>query len=163
MRTTTRLAFGALLVFAMAGCSQGNDKTQANAAAAEKTVDYCGLVSNEELAKLYNKKLYPTAEDNGCMWSEKPGGMADLDLNVHQSKRDLRKYFAAELPSNVKLVKFIDLGDGGLMTVSDGSLGVIVVRKGSRVLQSAATFLDIKPGSEKQKMLWQIYARALDQ
>jgi hypothetical protein len=49
------------------------------------------------------------------------------------------------------------------MTVVDGELGVIVARKGNRVLQSAATFLDIKPGSEGQKILWRIYGRALDQ
>ena len=164
-RSRSALALGALLAVALAACSPSGDKTATtdSTAATETSVDYCALVSDAELAKLYRKKLYPTAEDNGCMWSETQGGMADLEFNVRQSSQDLRKYFNADLPSNVKLVKITDLGDDGLMSVGDGTLGVIVVRKGDRVLESAATFLDIEPGSDKQKTLWQIYARALAQ
>lgn len=163
MRGSAHSALAALLALTMAACSQESASTQTSAAQVEKSVDYCALASDEELAKLYKKPLISTASDNGCMWSEKPGGMAYLDINVHDYQRDLRKYFDAQLPSYVKLVEITDLGDGGLMTVSEGSLGVVVVRKGDRVLQSAATFLDIKPGSEKQKILWQIYGRALAQ
>jgi hypothetical protein len=43
------------------------------------------------------------------------------------------------------------------MSVSEGTLGVVVIHKGDRVLQSAVTFLDIKPGGSKQQVLWPIY------
>jgi hypothetical protein len=39
---------------------------------------------------------------------------------------------------------------------------VIVIRKGDRVVQSSATFLDIEPGSAKQRVLWDIYRGILD-
>jgi hypothetical protein len=39
------------------------------------------------------------------------------------------------------------------MAVTEGSLGVIAIRKGEWVLQSAVTFPDIHPASEKQKVL----------
>lgn len=165
-RISARSLVVVLLACAMAGCSPKNAKkedAQATGATTEKAVDYCALASKDELAKLYRKALYPTATENGCMWSEKPGGMADLSLSILDDQRKLRTYFAADLPDNVKLVDITDLGDSGLMSVVDGTLGVIVVRKGNRVMQSAATFLDIKPGSEAQKVLWRIYGRALGQ
>lgn len=168
VRTSAQSLFVVLLIFAMAGCSSKDTKkqdaqTQTKGTKAEKTVDYCALASKDELAKLYRKPLYPTATGHGCMWSEKPGGMADLSLDVRDYQSKIRTYFPTALPKNVKLVDIKDLGDSGLMTVVDGELGVIVARKGNRVLQSAATFLDIKPGSEGQKILWRIYGRALDQ
>ena len=60
-------------------------------------------------------------------------------------------------------MKISDLGDGGLMSVGEGELGVVVIRKGDRVLLSAVTFLDIKPGSKKQAVLWDIYRHILQQ
>ena len=38
----------------------------------------------------------------------------------------------------------------------------VVVKKGDWVLQSAVIFLDIEPGSEKQKVLWDIYRGVLE-
>jgi len=49
------------------------------------------------------------------------------------------------------------------VNVSEGTLGVVVIRKGKLVLQSAVTFLDIKPGSKKQAILWGIYRRIVQQ
>jgi hypothetical protein len=60
-------------------------------------------------------------------------------------------------------VAIIDLGDEGLMSVVEGSLGVIVIRKGKQVVVSAATFLDIESGSDKQRALWDIYRRLMNQ
>ena len=162
-QTAMRSLFAVLLVSAMTGCSPKGNKSQASNVNVEKTVDYCAIASKDDLAKLDRKPLYATAEDNGCMWSEKPGGMAYLDIRIHDNQRKLRDYFASDLPSNVKLVDITDLGDSGLMTVGDGTIGVVAIRKGNRTLQSAATFLDIKPGSAAQKVLWQIYGRALNQ
>ncbi len=87
--------------------------------------------------------------------------MAYLDIQYHKYSKDLREYFNEQLSDNVALEKIADLGDGGLMTVVDGSLGVIVIRKGDLVLQSAATFLDIELGSDQQKVLWDIYREIL--
>lgn len=131
------------------------------ALAADK-IDVCSLVSEADLAKLYRKKLHPNQDNTGCYWSEKPKSMAYLHIAVRDSGKPLRKYFNANLPGHVKLVEIKDLGDGGLMSVSEGSLGVVVIKKGDRVLQSAVTFLDIAPGSKKQKALWEIYGRILD-
>jgi hypothetical protein len=149
------------LALSVAACSQ--ESTETETSAAEASVDYCALVSDDTLAKLYDKPLHATALGNGCMWSEKPGGIAYLDFNMHEYRREPREYFDAEPPSHVRLVEITDLGDGGFMTVSDGGLGVVVIRNGDRVMQSAATFLDIKPGSEQHKILWEIYRQALDQ
>jgi hypothetical protein len=167
-RKNTQLVCSAFLALAIAGCSPQKDNAQSNAQQAdapkvEKSVDYCALASKDDLAKLYRKPLFASAEDNGCMWSETKGGMADLELHVQDSQGKLRDYFATDLPSNVKLVDITDLGDSGMMSVTDGSIGVVVIRKGNKDLQSAATFLDIKPGSDAQKVLWQIYGRALGQ
>jgi hypothetical protein len=87
--------------------------------------------------------------------------MAYLDIQYHKYRKDLREYFNEQLSDNVALEKIADLGDGGLMTVVDGSLGVIVIRKGDLVLQSAAIFLDIELGSDQQKVLWDIYREIL--
>jgi hypothetical protein len=130
------------------------------APAADK-IDICSLVSEADLAKLHRKKLYPNPDNNGCYWSLKPKAMAYLHIAIRRPGKPLRKYFNANLPGHVKLVEIKDLGDGGLMSVSEGSLGVVVIKKGGQVLQSAVTFLDIEPGSKKQKALWDIYRRIL--
>ena len=126
-------------------------------------INVCKQVGAGQLKKLYRKHLYPTAYDNHCMWSEMPHGMADLDIKVQDARGPLRAYFVDPLPSRIKLVKISDLGDGGLMSVGEGELGVVVIRKGDRVLLSAVTFLDIKPGSKKQAVLWDIYRHILQQ
>jgi len=137
--------------------------TPFTALAAGGDLDICHQVTAEQLAALYRKTLYPTAETNGCFWSEKPGGMADLDIRIRDAGQPLRSYFNKNLSSSVKLVKITNLGDEGLMSVSEGTLGVVVIRKGKKVLQSAATFLDVAPGSKKQTALWDIYRRILKQ
>jgi len=126
-------------------------------------LDICSQVGAAQLKKLYRKPLYPTATDNGCFWSEKPGGMAFFDINVHKARRPLREYYNKNLPASVKLEKINGIGDEGLVNVSEGTLGVVVIRKGKLVLQSAVTFLDIKPGSKKQAILWGIYRRIVQQ
>lgn len=136
--------------------------TPASAGQSGGQIDVCKQVSAEQLKKLYRKQLYPTAHDNECNWSEKPGGMAELSIQVRDVQGSLRDYFADPLPSDVKLVKITDLGDEGMMSVVDGELGVIVIRKGKRVLQSALTF-DTEPGSDKQAVLWDVYRGILKQ
>ena len=129
---------------------------------AEARLDVCALVSAEQLAALSRKPLYSTPQDNGCYWSREPGAMAYLHIGVHDSAQPLRGYFNAELAPTTRLELIIDLGDEGLMSVVEGELGVVVVRKGGRVLQSAATFLDIEPGSARQRVLWEIYRRVVE-
>jgi hypothetical protein len=123
----------------------------------------CNQVSAGQLKKLYRKHLYPPASPNHCFWSERPHGMADMDIRVQDARGPLRAYFAKSLPSRVKLVKITDIGNGGLMSVGEGTLGVVVIRKGKRVLLSAVTFLDIRPGSKQQAVLWDIYRKILKQ
>jgi hypothetical protein len=126
-------------------------------------INICKQVSAGQLKQLYRKHLYPTASENECFWSEKPGGMADMDIQVRDADLPLRDYFAKPLPSRFKLVKITDLGDGGLMTVGEGVIGVVVIRKGDRILQSSPGFLEIEPGSKKQTVLWDIYRHILKQ
>lgn len=133
------------------------------AAKSRGEIDICKQISAGQLKKLYRKHLYPTASDNECFWSETPGGMAEIDIRVRDADHRLRDYFAKPLPSGFKLVRITDLGDGGLMTVSEGTIGVVVIRKGKRVLQSSPGFLDIAPGSKKQAVLWDVYRRILKQ
>lgn len=120
-------------------------------------IDICNQVSTEQLTKLYRKQLYSTKNNNGCYWSEKPGSMAYFDIGLHKQYKDLREYWNKELSSNITLEKITDLGDDGLMAVSEGDLGVIIIRKNKWILRSAVTFLDIEPGTEKHKVLWDIY------
>lgn len=126
-------------------------------------LDVCNQVSAAQLRKLYRKHLYPTAYANHCFWSEEPHGMADMDIRVQDVRGPLRAYFVKSLPSRTKLVKITDIGDEGMMSVGEGTLGVVVIRKGKRVLLSAVTFLDIRPGSKRQSVLWDIYRRILKQ
>ena len=128
---------------------------------AAEALDICGLVSSEQLAALHRKPLYPKSQENGCYWSREPGTMAYLHIGVLESTQPLRQYFHPQLSATTTLEPIIDLGDEGLMSVVEGEVGVVVIRKGDRVLQSAATFLDIKPGSDQQQALWTIYRDVL--
>ena len=129
---------------------------------AAEALDICSLVSSEQLAALHRKPLYPKSQENGCYWSREPGTMAYLHIGVHERFQPLRQYFHPQLSATTTLEPIIDLGDEGLMSVVEGEVGVVVIRKGDRVLQSAATFLDIKPGSDKQQVLWAIYRDVLE-
>lgn len=127
-------------------------------------IDICKQVSAGQLKELYRRHLYPTASDNDCFWSEKPGGMAEIDIRVVDADLPLRDYFAKSMPSGFKLVKITDLGDGGLMTVEEkGVIGIVVIRKGKRILQSSPGFLGVPLGSKKQVVLWDIYRGILKQ
>lgn len=130
--------------------------------AADQSLNICKQVSNEQLNLLYKKPLIPKESERGCFWSKDPGGMAYFDINIHKYRQELRSYFNKDLPTHVKLEKVTGLGEEGLMTLTEGSLGVIVIRKGDWVLQSAVTFLDIEPGSQKHKCLWDIYRAILE-
>ena len=128
---------------------------------AAEALDICSLVSSEQLAALHRKPLYPKSQENGCYWSREPGTMAYLHIGVHDRSQPLRQYFHPQLSATTTLEPILDLGDEGLMSVVEGEIGVVVIRKGDRVLQSAATFLDIKPGSDQQQALWTIYRDVL--
>ena len=128
---------------------------------AAEALDICSLVSSEQLAALHRKPLYPKSQENGCYWSREPGTMAYLHIGVLESTQPLRQYFHPQLSATTTLEPILDLGDEGLMSVVEGEIGVVVIRKGDRVLQSAATFLDIKPGSDQQQALWTIYRDVL--
>ena len=128
---------------------------------AAEALDICSLVSSEQLAALHRKPLYPKSQENGCFWSREPGTMAYLHIGVHERFQPLRQYFHPQLSATTTLEPILDLGDEGLMSVVEGEIGVVVIRKGDRVLQSAATFLDIKPGSDQQQALWTIYRDVL--
>ncbi|MGA8259318.1 MAG: hypothetical protein WB783_03810 [Arenicellales bacterium] len=132
-------------------------------AASGGDIDICKQVSAAQLKMLHRKRLYPTAYENECLWSEQPGGMALIDIKVRDAELPLRDYFANPLPSRFKLVKITDLGDDGLMTVGEGTLGVVAIRKGKRILLSSPGFLDIAPKSKKQTVLWDIYRDILKQ
>ncbi len=129
--------------------------------AKEKDINICSLVSAEQLAGIYKKKLFPTEQRRSCFWSEEPGTMAYLQIGYHKYKKDLREYFHKELPSHVKLVKIKDLGDDGLYGITGDHLEVVVIKKKKLVLKSSVTFLDIEPNSEQHKQLWDIYRTIL--
>jgi hypothetical protein len=133
------------------------------AAGSDGEIDVCKQVTAGQLKQLHRKHLYPKAYDNECFWSEKPGGMAEMDIKVRDADLPLRDYFAKPLPSRFKLVKIKDLGDGGMMTVGEGVIGVVAIRKGKQVLLSSPGFLEIAPGSKKQAVLWKIYKKILKQ
>ena len=151
-RSVTVVVLAALLL--IAGLARPGFATEA--------LDICSLVSSEQLAALHRKPLYPKSQENGCYWSREPGTMAYLHIGVLESAQPLRQYFHPQLSATTTLEPIIDLGDEGLMSVVEGEVGVVVIRKGDRVLQSAATFLDIKPGSDKQQVLWAIYRDVLE-
>jgi hypothetical protein len=129
--------------------------------ARELNFNVCEQVSAKQLAALSRIKLFPSEQENGCQWSKKPGDMAYFQIGVIESQENLRGYFQKELPPNFELDKINDLGDRGLMTASEGYLSVIAIRKGDWVLISTVNFLNIKHGSGKQKILWDIYGGIL--
>jgi len=137
--------------------------TAISASAGDAQLDICGQVSDAELKTLYRKPLVAKSYPGECLWSLKPDGMAYLHIAVREDQRPLRDYYNKNLSARVKLEKIPDIGDEGLMSISEGSLGVIVIRKGDMVIKSAATFLDIEPGSKKQEALFGIYRRIADQ
>ena len=120
-------------------------------------LNVCEQVSDEQLAAIYPKKLFPTEQERGCQWSNKPGGIPYLQIGVIESQKILRDYFHKEIPPDFELKKIKDLGDRGLMTVSEGYLAIIVIREGDWVLISTVDSLYIKQGGEKHKYLWNIY------
>ena len=128
---------------------------------AAEALDICGLVSSAQLAALHRKPLYTKSQENGCYWSREPGTMAYLHIGVHERFQPLRQYFRPQLSATTTLEPIIDFGDEGLMSGVEGEVGVVVIRKGDLVLQGAATFLDIKPGSDQQQALWAIYRDVL--
>jgi len=123
-------------------------------------LDICKTGASQ-IPKLYRKHLYPNPYEDECYWSEKPGGMATIDIKVRDVDKQLRDYFDKPLPSRIKLVKIKNLGDRELMTVAEGTVGVVAIIKGKRVLLSSPLFLDIAPGSKKQAILWDIYKKIL--
>lgn len=143
------------------GCSSEAEEKKASRQQQEMTVDVCALVSKEDLRQIYRKELFATAEDNGCFWSLEKGAMAYLHISIQDKTKDVRDHFNSEIPSHIALEEISDLGDGGLLTIAEGTLGVIVISKGNKIIKSAATFLDIKPGSKEHKALWSVYQKIL--
>lgn len=131
------------------------------ARAKEKVVDICSLVSAEQLAGIHKKKLFPTEQRRSCFWSEEPGAMAYLQIGYQKKEKELREYFSKELPPQVKLEEIRDLGDGGLLAINGEYLEVIVINKKNIVLKSTVSFLEIEPGSNQQKQLWDMYRAIL--
>ncbi len=150
-----------VLIIALSGCSSSEEKSTESSNVTEE-IKICDWVSDEQIQKIYRKPLVKSGEGKQCLWSKTAGGMSYFDISIHSKFQDLRKYFAPEIPSYVVLQKIEDLGDEGLMTVTEGSLGVVIIRKGELILQSAPTFLDIEPGSTEQQALWDVYRSVLD-
>ncbi len=153
--------FFCLGTLCVSGCSQQEDQENSNVTQ-DKEIDVCGIVSQDELSQLYKKPLIAKKDGNGCIWSLKPDGMAYLHIAVQEKSREIREYFNQDLPEHIKLEAIEDLGDEGLMTVVEGSLGVIILAKKNNLIRSSATFLDIEPGSSQQQTLWHVYQRILD-
>lgn len=150
-----------ILLVLLSGCSNSEEKSTESSKVTEE-IKLCDWVTDEQIKKIYRKPLVKSGEGKQCLWSKTAGGMSYFDISIHSKFQDLRKYFAPKIPSYVVLQKIDDLGDEGLMTVTEGSLGVVIIRKGELILQSAPTFLDIEPGSIEQQALWDIYRTVLD-
>ncbi len=129
----------------------------------QSALDICGQISADELAVIHRKPLYPEAYENECLWSETPGGMAFLHITVGKIEHPLRDYYVKDLPASVRLEKITGIGDEGLVNISEGTLGVIVIRKGDRLIKSNVVFLDIKPNSKKQEAFYTLLRRIVDQ
>lgn len=125
-------------------------------------VNVCKQVSDAQLAAIYPRTLFPTEQKSGCQWSNNPGGRTYFQIGVIESQKNLRDFFHKEIPPGFNLKRINDLGDRGLMTVSEGILNVVVVREGNWVLISTADLLYIKNGGQRQKMLWDIYLKILE-
>jgi hypothetical protein len=120
-------------------------------------LNVCEQVSDEQLAAIYPKKLFPTEQERGCQWSNKPGGIPYFQIGIIEGNKNLREYFHKEIPPDFELKKIKDLGDRGLMTISEGYLAIIVIREGDWVLISTVNSLYIKQCSEKHEYLRNIY------
>ncbi|MCB2186651.1 MAG: hypothetical protein KQJ78_09555 [Deltaproteobacteria bacterium] len=135
------------------------------ALAGDQRIDVCGLYAPAEVSQLFGKKkktFEPHAEGRGCYWT-KPGEiMALWHVGYQETDMPVRDFFFKDLPPQVKLAPVPGLGEEALMSVSEGTLGVVAARKGKYVVTSAATFLDIKPGSEREKLLMEFLHRVLD-
>lgn len=155
----------AVLAAALIVPACGGDSPQA-ARGADLSIDVCEIVTEADLdvisAARRDKVVHVTPGTNRCMWAERENGMAYFNIQVVLSDRDIRASFPDTFPDHVELVEIRDLGDAGYMTVTEGSIGNVVIRKGSRVLDSGAVFLDIEPGSEAHDRLWDIYRRVLN-
>jgi len=160
--STPKLLSASLMAGLLLGLTACGDEGGPERSAERETIDVCGAVTAEQLATLYRKPLLPNASRRGCYWNEKPGGMAYRDIRVSDADKSLREFFNAELSPQTRLETIDDLGAGGLMTVSEGDIGVVVIEKDGRFLQSAVTFLDIEPGSDKQAVLWDVYRALLE-
>ncbi|MFN3313815.1 MAG: hypothetical protein ACK46Q_10140 [Hyphomonas sp.] len=137
-----------------------------SARGADLSIDVCEIVTEADLdviaAARRDKVVHATGGTNRCMWAEREDGMAYFSIQVGVSDRDIRASFPETFPDHVELVEIRDLGDAGYMTVTEGSIGNVVIRKGNRVLDSGAVFLDIAPGSDAHDRLWDIYRRVLN-
>ncbi len=133
---------------------------------ADLDINVCERVTEADLdiiaAAQRSKVVHATGGTNRCMWAESEGAMAYLDIAVAISDRNVRAFFSENFPDHVQLVEIRDLGDGGYMTVTEGRIGNVAIRKGNRVLTSAAVFLDIEPGSAAHDRLREVYRRILD-
>ena len=121
----------------------------------------CEMVSPNQLAEIYPSTLFPSAQENGCRWSDRPNGKAIFQIGIIKSANGIRQFFEKELPHNYQLKKITDLGDRGLYTESKDALSVIAIRKGDWVLVSTVDLLYIQSDSKRQKQLWGIYRELL--
>lgn len=145
----------------LAACAGENSQSERRAAA-HLDLDICALASADEMLSLHRKLIHATPRSSSCAWSEEPDSMSYLDIGIRPLHQDVRKYFPDPTPAGVTLEEVSDLGDGGYMTITEGRIGVVVVRKGKYAMQSAPIFIDVEPGSEQQRKLWDIYRRALN-
>lgn len=156
---------GAFLAGALLLTACGGDSSQ-GAGGADLSIDVCEIVTEADLdviaAAQRSNVVHATSGPNRCMWSAREDSMAYFSIQIANSDRDIRADFAESFPDHVELVEIRDLGDAGYMTVTEGSIGNVVLRKDNRVLDSSAVFLDIEPGSEAQDQLWDIYRRILN-
>lgn len=143
-----------------AGCS--SDDSSGREFRLDPDFDLCALADDPLLTRIHARPLHANRSGSGCSWSERPDGMSYLDINVHAYRRELRSYFPESMGDGFELRAVTGLGDEGLMTVTEGSVGVVVVRRGNRVLHSAPVFLRIEPDSDRQAALWELYGKALD-
>lgn len=158
---------GAALAATLLIAACGNETAQA-ARNADLNIDVCEAVTEADLdiiaAARRDKVVHADSLGNAnrCMWAENEQGMAYLDINLAISDRDIRANFSETFPDHVELVEIRDLGDAGYMTVTEGRIGNVAIRKDKRVLNSSVVFLDIKPGSEAHDRLWDVYRRLLE-
>ena len=157
-----QLGAGLAAALLISACGTDNPQTGRDP---DLNIDVCEIVTAADLdviaAARRDKVVHITSGTNRCMWAERENGMAYFSIQVAISDRDIRAGFPETFPDHVELVEIRDLGDAGYMTVTEGRIGNVIIRKGNRVLDSGAVFLDIEPGSEAHERLWDIYRRVL--